>query len=122
MNIIKNCKDCELTSDSCGVVCMSDIQPVSEKTAAAPSPIVPAVESQPLSYYIVVINGFYLARFNPVRPYQYDLTSSQSDARKFRTELQLHYLRKFTDYLDSISKPYSVQVWRNCSVKLEQSK
>lgn len=31
MNIIKNCKDCELTSDSCGVVCMSDIQPLPEK-------------------------------------------------------------------------------------------
>jgi len=47
MNIIKNCKDCELTSDSCGVVCMSDIQSVPEKTAAAPSPSVPAVESWP---------------------------------------------------------------------------
>lgn len=48
MNIIKNCKECELNPDSCGVVCMSDIQPASEKTAAASSPSVPAVESRPL--------------------------------------------------------------------------
>jgi len=39
MNIIKNCKECELNSESCNCVCLD--------LAAAPSPSVPAVESWP---------------------------------------------------------------------------
>lgn len=39
MNIIKNCKECELTPESCNCVCLD--------LAAAPSPSVPAVESRP---------------------------------------------------------------------------
>lgn len=189
MNIIKNCKECELSSDSCSCVCLSsDVctycsgSGVYENDfgnlfdcsacegtgryhgfidlAAAPSPSVPAVESWPsvphslsdvelktylksatadgiyrrqvktksgraVAYYLVFINGFYVSRINPVRIYEYELTSSQSSARKFRTPLQLKYLGKLTDFLDSINRSYEIQVWRDCSTLLsteEQSK
>lgn len=93
-------------------------------SALASSGVAAPVSVQ-VAYYLVVINGFYVARINPVRIYQYDLTSSQSLARKFRTQLQLKYLGKLTDFLDSINHPYQVQVWRDCSIPLsteEQSK
>lgn len=40
MNIIKNCKDCELSSDSCNCICL-------DLAAAPPVHSVPAVESRP---------------------------------------------------------------------------
>ncbi len=66
MNIIKNCKECELNPDSCNCVCLD--------LAAAPSPSVPAVESRPLIpsdskifSYVIRINNRYFCGFDKAK-------------------------------------------------------
>lgn len=102
MKIIKNCKDCELTSDSCNCVCLD--------LAAAPTQVVPTStgSQRPFAYYHLMVNGFFVQSVNLIK-WTFTVSSSQSDAFKFRTSTQLAYLKRITDYLDSTGKSYQVQ-------------
>lgn len=116
MKTILDFPSCENKSDDCEFACLNKAAALVPDSALASSGV-----AAPVSYYVVVVDGFYLAKLNPVRLYQFELTDSIKFARKFRTSIQLKYLDKFTDYLDSISHSYDVQIWRDSPVK-EQSK
>jgi len=93
MNIIKNCKECELTSETCNCVCLD--------LAAAPSPSVPAVESRPTPIFVVQVRGFesacYFADYIPGDSNQLNLVNDFHDSMIMVDLGQLHCVGLFLE-------------------------